>query len=71
MGTGPFKLLEWVPNDHVTLVRNQHYWKQGLPYLDKVNLKVLNDPISQVTALKAGEVDMLNSVSPELVRGLW
>lgn len=70
VGTGPFKLLEWVPNDHITLIRNEHYWKQGLPYLDKVIFKVLNDPISQVTALKVGEVDMLNSVSPELVRGL-
>src|SRR5262249_19080223 len=39
-------------------------------YLDKVIFKVLNDPISQVTALKAGEVDMLNSMSPELTRGL-
>src|ERR671922_1039014 len=70
VGTGPFKLLEWVPNDHITLVRNEHYWKQGLPYLDKVIFKVLNDPISQVTALKTGEVDMLNSMSPELTRGL-
>src|SRR5882672_5434231 len=70
VGTGPFKLLEWVPNDHITLVRNEHYWKKGLPYLDKVTFKVLNDPISQITALKAGEVDMLNSMSPELVRGL-
>jgi peptide/nickel transport system substrate-binding protein len=70
VGTGPFKLLEWVPNDHVTLVRNEHYWKKGLPYLDKVVFKVLNDPISQITALKAGEVDMLNSMSPDLVRGL-
>src|SRR5215475_13062710 len=70
VGTGPFKLLEWVPNDHITLVRNEHYWKKGLPYLDKVVFKVLNDPISQVTALKTGEVDMLNSMSPELTRGL-
>jgi peptide/nickel transport system substrate-binding protein len=70
VGTGPFKLLEWVPNDHITLVRNEHYWKKERPYLDKVIFKVLNDPISQVTALKAGEVDMLNSMSPELTRGL-
>jgi len=50
VGTGPFKLQEWVPNDHITLVRNEHYWKKGMPYLDKVVFKVLNDPISQVTA---------------------
>jgi peptide/nickel transport system substrate-binding protein len=70
VGTGPFKLLEWVPNDHITLVRNENYFKKGLPYLDKVVFKVLNDPMSQVAALKTGEVDMLNSVSPELVRVL-
>jgi peptide/nickel transport system substrate-binding protein len=70
VGTGPFKFQEWVPNDHITLVRNEHYFKPGLPYLDKVIFKVLNDPMSQVAALKTGEVDMLNSVSPELVRVL-
>jgi peptide/nickel transport system substrate-binding protein len=70
VGTGPFKLLEWVPNDHITLVRNENYFKKGLPYLDKVVFKVLNDPMSQVAALKTREVDMLNSVSPELVRVL-
>jgi peptide/nickel transport system substrate-binding protein len=70
VGTGPFKLLEWVPNDHITLVRNEHYWKKDLPYLDKVIFKVLPDPMTQVSALKAGEVDLLNSVSPELVRVL-
>ncbi|MGH8057680.1 MAG: ABC transporter substrate-binding protein [Candidatus Entotheonellia bacterium] len=70
VGTGPFKFQEWVPNDHITLVRNEHYWKKGLPYVDKVVFRVLNDPMSQVAALKAGEVDMLNSVSPELVRVL-
>jgi ABC-type transport system substrate-binding protein len=51
-------------------VRNEQYWKKGHPYLDKVVFKVLNDPMSQVAALKAGEVDMVNSVSPELVRVL-
>jgi peptide/nickel transport system substrate-binding protein len=41
-----------------------------LPYLDKVVFRVLTDPMTQVSALKAGEVDLLNSVSPELVRVL-
>jgi peptide/nickel transport system substrate-binding protein len=70
VGTGPFKFLEHVPNDRIVLVRNEDYFKPGLPYLDKVVFKILSDPMTQVSALKAGEVDMLNSVSPELVRVL-
>jgi peptide/nickel transport system substrate-binding protein len=70
VGTGPFKFLEHVPNDRLVLVRNENYFKKDLPYLDKVIFKVLTDPMTQVSALKAGEVDMLNSVSPELVRVL-
>ena len=70
VGTVPFKFLEHVPNDRIVLVRNEHYFKPGLPYLDKVVFKILSDPMTQVSALKAGEVDMLNSVSPELVRVL-
>ncbi len=68
VGAGPFKFQEWLPNSHVTLVRNEHYWKKGLPYLDKVVFRVLTDPMTQVSALKAGEVDLINSFSPELVR---
>lgn len=68
VGAGPFKFQEWVPNDHVTLVRNEHYWKPGLPYLDKVVFRILTDPMTQVSALRAGEVDLINSLSPELVR---
>jgi peptide/nickel transport system substrate-binding protein len=70
VGTGPFKFVEHVPNDRIVLVKNEHYFKPGLPYLDRVVFKILSDPMTQVSALKAGEVDMLNSVSPELVRVL-
>jgi peptide/nickel transport system substrate-binding protein len=68
VGSGPFKFLERVPNDHVTLVRNENYFKEGLPYLDKVTFKVLTDSMTQVSAIRAAEVDLLNSVSHELVR---
>jgi peptide/nickel transport system substrate-binding protein len=68
VGAGPFKFQEWIPNSHVTLVRNENYWKKGLPYLDKVVFRVLADPMTQVTAIRTGEVDLINSLSPELVR---
>jgi peptide/nickel transport system substrate-binding protein len=70
VGSGPFKFPERVPNDHVTLVRNENYFKKGLPYLDQVVFKVLTDPMTQVATIRAGEVDLLNSISHELVRVL-
>ena len=29
IGTGPFKLVEYIANDHVTYTRNKDFWKQG------------------------------------------
>lgn len=56
-GTGPFKLDEYVPNDHVTLVKNPDYWDSKLPYLDTVTLKVLKEIQSIVTGVTSGAVD--------------
>jgi MarR-like DNA-binding transcriptional regulator SgrR of sgrS sRNA len=53
VGTGPFKFLEHVPNDRLVLVRNERYFKKDLPYLDKVVFKVLTDPMTQVSGLRA------------------
>ncbi len=65
-GTGPFKFAERVANDHVTLERFDGYWRKGLPYLDRVILKVIPDSGARVLALKAGEISMMNVVGPEI-----
>jgi peptide/nickel transport system substrate-binding protein len=36
VGTGPFKVTNWVHGSSITLVRNPYYWQKGLPYLTKV-----------------------------------
>ena len=36
VGTGPFKLESWKKNDTITLVKNEDYWQEGLPKLDKL-----------------------------------
>jgi peptide/nickel transport system substrate-binding protein len=40
IGTGPFKFVEFKPNESIKLVRNPDYWKPGLPYLDGIEYTV-------------------------------
>mgnify|MGYP001185677188 CR=1 FL=1 len=56
---GPFILLENVPGDHITLVKNPNYYYKGKPYLDQVIFKIIPEPSSAVLAYMAGEVDYL------------
>jgi peptide/nickel transport system substrate-binding protein len=66
VGTGPFKFVEWVRGDHVTLAKFDGYYKKGTPYLDKVVFKFIGDPSAQVASLKAGDVDVIAyDISPE------
>ena len=69
-GTGPFKLARWEPNQVIVLEKNPDYFKQGLPYLDRIELKIMKDGITRATALRAGEVDFLNYVPKEMVERL-
>ena len=65
-GSGPFKLKEFVPGDHVTVERFPDYFKKGLPYLDGVNFKIFPESMTEITALKNKEIDMILDVTPEL-----
>jgi len=68
-GTGPFKLASYVPNDHVTLVRNSSYWQKGQPYLDTLILKDIADEQAQVAALTSGAIDGA-TLSPDTAQAL-
>ena len=63
VGTGPFKFVEYVKGDHITLERNPHYFKAGLPYLDKVIFRIIPDAETATQALEQGKVDYLDSVA--------
>ena len=70
IGTGPFKLARWEQNQIIVLEKNPDYFKKGLPYLDRIELKIMKDGITRATALRAGEVDFLNYVPKEMVERL-
>ncbi|HHV93041.1 MAG TPA: ABC transporter substrate-binding protein [Firmicutes bacterium] len=65
IGSGPFKLVRFVPDDQVVLDKNESYWKK--PLLDRVVFKIIPDDIVAVMALEAGDVHVSLSVPPNEV----
>ena len=59
VGTGPFKLQEWIRDSKVVLVKNEDYWMQGLPKLNQVNLNIIPESSIQVQGLIAGQIDIV------------
>jgi len=64
VGSGPFKLKEWLKGDHLTLVKNERYFKGGKPYLDRIVYKVMPTGALATIAFERGEVDYLLGASP-------
>ena len=62
VGTGPFRLKQWVQGDHVTLERWQKYFKSGKPYLDEVKFRSIGDDTVRLTGLQTGEIDWIQQV---------
>ena len=57
VGTGAFKLVEWDPDNVLTLEANPDYWNSGLPYLDGIEFRTIPDEASILAGLRAGEID--------------
>ena len=62
-GTGPFKFVEWVKDDHITLEANENYWRERAS-LDKLIFKVIPDPAARLMALEVGEVQGIEYPNP-------
>src|SRR5579885_1646368 len=72
IGTGPFKFVEFKPNESIRLVRNPDYWKPGLPYLDAIEYKIVRNRSTIILAVIAGEYDLTfaGSVSVPLMHDI-
>ncbi|MDA8217917.1 MAG: ABC transporter substrate-binding protein [Dehalococcoidales bacterium] len=57
VGTGPFRLDKFVPNERVEMVAFKDYWEKGKPYLDRVVHLSMPDLLAAAIALESGHVD--------------
>ncbi len=70
VGTGPFRFVEWVQGDHVTIERNPHYWGEPAA-LAKATFRFIADPTAAFAAMMAGDVDAFpNYPAPETLSQL-
>lgn len=57
IGSGPFRFVEWQPNDRLVLERNPDYWADGVPGVDELTFRIIPEPQVAITNLQAGEID--------------
>ena len=70
VGSGPFLFDSWQPDVNVVRTRNPEWWGgPDKPYIDRIELSVL-DSAQQVTQFKAGNLDRLQTLSPDAVPGM-
>ncbi len=72
VGTGPFIFKEYIPKDHLTLVRNPDYkwgpsfWEnRGPAYLDEILFRFYEDPATRALALESGQAQVMGEVPPQ------
>src|SRR5580704_6638058 len=58
IGTGPFKFVEFKPNQSIKVVKNPDYWKKGLPYLDGIEFTIVTNRSTAILGFIAGKFDM-------------
>lgn len=62
VGTGPYEFKDWVKGNHITLVKNPHYWQSNIPYFPKVVFKFFADPNVEYMNLQSGAVQVVDTV---------
>jgi len=68
VGTGPYKFVEWVRDDHITLVANPTFFRKGLPKTQRIIMRVMKDNAARFLALKSGEINAMELPNPDDVK---
>jgi len=67
IGTGPFQLVDWRPDESLTVKKNENYWQQGLPYLDEIVFRPLTESASRIIGLQSGQLDLITTGTTQSV----
>ena len=65
IGTGAYKLKEWVKGSYVRMVANENYW-EGAPSIKNVEVRPIKEASTRFAALVSGQVDLISGVPVEL-----
>ncbi|MDJ0752753.1 MAG: ABC transporter substrate-binding protein [Ardenticatenaceae bacterium] len=69
VGTGPYILESWTPQEETVLVRNPGYWGES-PYFDRIIIVNIPEAATQQVALESGDIDLATDLAPDQVTGL-
>jgi ABC-type transport system substrate-binding protein len=64
-GTGPFKFVEWESGRYVTLEKNENYWMDGYPKVDRIRFEFISEDSTRLADLRTGNIDLTNRVPPK------
>ncbi len=64
VGTGPFRMTNWVRDNRIQLERHDTYWMDGAPRVDRIDFNIVTEPSVQVQGLISGELHIIDTVLP-------
>ncbi len=70
IGTGPFKFKEWQVGVKTVFVKNENYWRKGLPKLDEIEFRPITDESARLAALQSGQIDITHTSNMLTMREL-
>ena len=70
IGSGPFKLQEYSPNEKTVVVKNPDYWQKGFPKADQITFVPVVDGAVRVTQLQGGQLNVMHTSSAQQIETL-
>jgi peptide/nickel transport system substrate-binding protein len=70
IGTGPFKFVDWKRDVNARFEKFNDYWDKGKPYLDKIEIRTVADPMTAQMVFESGEGQVIMTVTPKAASDL-